>query len=78
MSMGNSMGAAALTVAFFVSLYGTAASLGGALTGRRNLIRSSMYSVYLSFVLVTISSVALLRAFLARDFSLLYVLEYSI
>ncbi len=76
-SMVNSMGAAALTVAFFVSLYGTAASLGGAITGRKNLIRSSMYSVYLSFVLVTISSVALLRAFLARDFSLLYVFEYS-
>ena len=44
-SMFNSMGAAALAVAFFVSLYGTAASLGGAITGRRNLIRSSMYSV---------------------------------
>ena len=48
-SMINSMGAAALSVAFFVTLYGTAAALGGAITRRQDLIRSSMYSVYLSF-----------------------------
>ncbi|MDF1536763.1 MAG: heme lyase CcmF/NrfE family subunit [bacterium] len=71
------MGAAALFVALLVSLYGTGAALAGALNGRRNLVKSSLLSVYLSFVLVTISSAALLRAFLARDFSILYVFEYS-
>ena len=78
------MGAAALLVAFFVSLYGTGASLAGALSGRgdflsrrRNLIKSSELAVYLNFGLLTVASAALLKAFLARDFSLLYVFEYS-
>ncbi|MCJ7499449.1 heme lyase CcmF/NrfE family subunit [bacterium] len=81
----NAMGDAALLVAFFVSLYGTGAALvgalaghgGGALAGRRNLIKSSRFAVYLTFGLLTIASAALLKAFLARDFSLLYVFEYS-
>lgn len=73
----NSMGAAALLVAFFVSLYGTGASLAGALFGRRNLIKSSELAVYLNLGLLTAASAALLNAFLARDFSLLYVFEYS-
>jgi cytochrome c-type biogenesis protein CcmF len=82
----NSMGAAALLVAFFVSLYGTGAALGGALLGRegggvlsrsRNLIKSSELAAYLNLGLLTAASAALLKAFLARDFSLLYVFEYS-
>jgi cytochrome c-type biogenesis protein CcmF len=82
----NAMGAAALMVAFFVSLYGTGAALAGALSrrgggsalyGRRNLIKSSEFAVYLNLGLLTIASAALLKAFLARDFSLLYVFEYS-
>ena len=80
------MGAAALLVAFFVSLYGTGVALAGALSGRgpegdlsrrRGLIKSSELAVYLNFGLLTIASAALLRAFLVRDFSLLYVFEYS-
>ena len=80
------MGSAALTVAFIVSLYGTGAALAGALFRRggsrnllwqRNLIRSSELAVYLNLALLTAASAALLRAFLARDFSLLYVFEYS-
>jgi cytochrome c-type biogenesis protein CcmF len=82
----NAMGAAALLVAFFVSLYGTGAALvsalsgrrgAGVLSGRRNLIKSSELAVYLNFGLLTVASAALLKAFLARDFSLLYVFEYS-
>jgi len=73
----NAMGAAALLVAFFVSLYGTGASLVSALSGRRNLIKSSELAVYLNLGLLTVASAALLKAFLARDFSLLYVFEYS-
>ncbi|MDF1527032.1 MAG: heme lyase CcmF/NrfE family subunit [bacterium] len=81
----NAVGDAALIVAFFVSLYGTGAALagalagngGGVLAGRRNLIKSSRLAVYLTFGLLTIASAALLKAFLARDFSLLYVFEYS-
>jgi cytochrome c-type biogenesis protein CcmF len=89
----NAMGDAALLVAFFVSLYGTGASLAGALSGqrglnalaaggstlagRRNLLKSSELAVYLNFALLTAASAALLKAFLVRDFSLLYVFEYS-
>lgn len=73
----NNMGAAALLVAFFVSLYGAGVSLAGALSGRRNLIRSSERAVYLNMGLLTAASAALLKAFLTRDFSLLYVFEYS-
>ena len=83
------MGDAALMVAFFVSLYGTGAAFVGALSmrggwgrkgvlsGRHSLIKSSELAVYLNFGLLTIASAALLRAFLVRDFSLLYVFEYS-
>jgi len=84
----NAMGDAALLVAFFVSLYGTVASLlaalsmrgekkEGASAGGDNLFKSSRLAVYLTFGLLTVSSAALLKAFLARDFSLLYVFEYS-
>jgi len=71
------MGDAALLVAFLVSLYGTGASLGGALLKRPEFIKSSEHAVYLNFGLLTAASAALFRAFLARDFSLLYVFEYS-
>jgi len=82
----NTMGAAALLVAFFVSLYGTGASLAsarsmqgrqGTLAGRRNLIKSYELAVYLNLGLLTVAAAALINAFLARDFSLLYVFEYS-
>ncbi len=82
----NTMGAAALLVAFFVSLYGTGVSLAsarsmqgrqGTLGGRRNLIKSSELAVYLNLGLLTVAAAALINAFLARDFSLLYVFEYS-
>jgi len=73
----NSMGDAALLVAFFVCLCGAGLSLGGVLAKRSELIKSSEHAVYLSFGLLTVASVALMRAFLARDFSLLYVFEYS-
>ncbi len=71
------MGAAALLVAFFVCVYGTGASLAGAVTGRRGFLRSSRWAVYLNLLLLTVASGALLRAFLARDFTLLYVFQYS-
>ena len=82
----NEMGSAALTVAFFVSLYGMCASLAGALGRRKNdaplqwrhnIRKSSELAVYLNFGLLTAASAALLNAFLTRDFSLLYVFEYS-
>jgi cytochrome c-type biogenesis protein CcmF len=81
----NAMGAAALMVAFFVSFYGTGAALAGALLvrggggrpGRRKLIKSSELAVYLNLSFLTVASAALLRAFMTRDFSLLYVFEYS-
>jgi cytochrome c-type biogenesis protein CcmF len=73
----NSMGSSALLVAFLVSLYGTGAALGGALSGRRKLIKSSELAVYLNLGFLTAASAALLKAFLVRDFSLLYVFQYS-
>ena len=50
---------------------------GGAIYSYRNLIKSSELAVYLNFALLTAASAALLKAFLARDFSLIYVFEYS-
>jgi cytochrome c-type biogenesis protein CcmF len=73
----NAIGASALFVAFLVSLYGTGISLAGSVTGRRTLIRSGEFSVIINFLLLSISSAVLLQAFLSRDFSLLYVFEYS-
>jgi len=73
----NSMGASALFVAFLVSLYGSIAALSGARGGKNNVVKSAEIAVLANLVLVTIASGALMRAFLARDFSLEYVYGYS-
>ncbi|GBE14762.1 cytochrome c-type biogenesis protein CcmF [bacterium BMS3Abin14] len=71
------MGSAALIVAFPVAIYGMAASLFGAIRHKDEFVRSAGYAVYLNFFLVTAAAVSLLHAFIARDFSLQYVYEYS-
>ena len=72
----TSMGAAALFVAFLVAIYGTVVSLVGAVKRRKELVRSAEISAYINFVLITAASIALLYAFITRDFSLEYVYEY--
>ena len=71
-----SMGAAALFVAFLVAIYGTIASLAGAVNKRKELVRSAEAAAYVNFFLVTAASIGLLYSFITRDFSLKYVYEY--
>ena len=73
----TSMGSAALLVALLTAAYGTVASLAGAVRKREDFVRSAESATYVNLALVTVSSLALLYAFLVHDFSLQYVYGYS-
>ncbi|UCF31010.1 MAG: heme lyase CcmF/NrfE family subunit [bacterium] len=73
----TAMGSSALLVAFPVAVYGAAVSAAGGIRKRNDLVRSAEAAVYVNFLLLTAGSLALLSAFLVRDFSVKYVYEYS-
>lgn len=71
------IGQLSLLIAFAVSLYAIFAFAGSIRSKRQDLIKSGENSVYAVSVLMTIASAALLYAFLSRDFSVVYVYNYS-
>jgi cytochrome c-type biogenesis protein CcmF len=73
----NEIGRLSLLVAFFVSFYALVSSIFSAKTKREDFKKSSENAILSTCVLIIISSVALLSAFITRDFSLRYVAEYS-
>jgi cytochrome c-type biogenesis protein CcmF len=67
--MGASVGRAALVLALFVCIYGIAASLYGARSGRREWVDSGRRSVYALAVIVSVAFGILEIGFLRSDFS---------
>src|SRR5262245_66473947 len=71
------LGRLAVCLALLCAVFSIAASIGGALRRRRDVIRSGEHAAYAAFGLVAVAAVILLRALLTRDFSLEYVAAYS-
>ncbi len=66
-----------LLTAFMLTAYTIWAGASGIKLRNNTLLKNAQLAIYGYFFLVTISVVLLLYAFLARDFSLRYVAEYS-
>ncbi|MFV1988500.1 MAG: heme lyase CcmF/NrfE family subunit [Gemmatimonadota bacterium] len=75
--MITTLGAFAIAFALVVNLYGTVAAFTGGQKRRADLVRSARRSLFLGFGLLSIASIALLYAFLSRDFGVEYVTNYS-
>jgi cytochrome c-type biogenesis protein CcmF len=73
----NEIGEYSLLVGFGVSVYAVVASFWGAKTGGKQMIKSAEYAMAALFMLVSISSIALINALYANDFSLEYVYSYT-
>jgi len=73
----NEIGALALRLAFVVSIYAFVVAIWGSYSRRRSLVVSARRAVYSSCALVSVATFVLWRALVVRDFSLLYVAEYS-
>ncbi len=75
--MINNIGYACLAAAFGVSLYGLLVPHLGVRRNNWNLIRSAQFATILNFVFVLCAGAALMRAFIADDFSVKFVWETS-
>ena len=73
----TSIGYQALIIALVLSAYSIVAYILGRKTHSAKYIESANNAVYANFILITISSVALLYALITRDFQVEYVAHYS-
>ncbi|MCL5735344.1 MAG: heme lyase CcmF/NrfE family subunit [Actinobacteria bacterium] len=73
----SAVGYTALLMAVVISAYGIIASLVGARTGRRNLIKSGENAVYALCGVVVLAALVLMLALVSRDFTLEYVAGYT-
>ena len=71
------IGRLATCLALLFAVYAVAASIGGALRRRGQLVRSGEHAAYVVFGLVLAAAAILVRALLQHDFSLEYVAAYS-
>jgi len=71
------VGRSALTLALLIAVYGVAASLYGARTGRRQWVDSGRRAVYSLAAVLTVAFVVLEAAFLRSDFSFQLVASHS-
>jgi cytochrome c-type biogenesis protein CcmF len=71
------LGRAALSLALLIAVYGIAASLYGARTGRRPWVDSGRRAVYALAAVLTVAFVVLEAAFLRSDFSFAVVASHS-
>jgi cytochrome c-type biogenesis protein CcmF len=70
-------GRAALSLALLIAVYGIAASLYGARSGRRQWVHSGRRAVYALAAVLTVAFVVLEAAFLRSDFSFAVVASHS-
>lgn len=73
----SEIGRLAIVLGFIVALWGTAASILGALRRDKALIASGTHAAYAFSALTGIAVLALLQLLLARDFNVEYVASYS-
>lgn len=73
--MTRLVGHSALLVALGVAAFGAVMSLAGARRQRAEMIRAGERSVYIVFWLVTVATLAMVYALVARDFSISYVAQ---
>ncbi len=66
-----------LVLAAILAAWSIASSYLGSISPSTNLIKSSRITAFLSFILITISSIALVRAFVSDNFNVEYVAQYS-
>jgi cytochrome c-type biogenesis protein CcmF len=71
------LGRAALSLALLIAVYGIAASLYGARSGRRQWVDSGRRAVYALAAVLTVAFVVLEAAFLRSDFSFAVVASHS-
>jgi cytochrome c-type biogenesis protein CcmF len=73
----NEIGELCLLLSLGIAVYSSIVSVLGEKRKRKGLIASAENSLFVLFVLITISSATLISAFLRRDFSVEYVANYS-
>ena len=71
------LGRLAVCLALVCALFSAGAAILGGARRRADLVRSATHAAYACFALVALATGLLLRALLARDFSLEYVAAYS-
>ena len=71
------IGQIALVIALLLAIYSAVASIIGTRRGLPDLVTSSRRGMLAVFGLTTIAAIALLYAFLSRDFQVAYVYQYS-
>jgi cytochrome c-type biogenesis protein CcmF len=71
------LGRLAICLALVCAVFSAGVSILGAVRRRADLVRSGTHGAYACFALVALATGLLLRALLARDFSLEYVAAYS-
>ena len=75
--MINNIGFAFLAAALAVSVYGILVPHMGVRRNNWNLVRSAQFATILNFIFVGVASAVLIRAFLADDFSVMFVWQNS-
>ena len=73
----SDLGRLAVCLALVCALFGSGASIVGALRRRADLVRSGTHAAYACFGLVALATALLLQALLIHDFSIEYVAAYS-
>jgi cytochrome c-type biogenesis protein CcmF len=73
----NEIGEYSLLLGLGVSAYAAVASIWGARTGGKQMIKSAEYAMAALFALLCIASIALFRALYGNDFSIEYVYSYT-
>jgi cytochrome c-type biogenesis protein CcmF len=73
----SDLGSVALWIALLIGIWGSATAFISGRTGREDLARSAERSVLVTWGLLVVASIALIRALLAHDFSIEYVASYT-
>ncbi|MBI4319621.1 MAG: heme lyase CcmF/NrfE family subunit [Chloroflexi bacterium] len=71
------VGYGAMVIGLVIAAYTAVAATSGAMKGYPELLRSARNGVLVTFGLTSLASAALVYAFLARDFGVQYVAQYS-
>jgi cytochrome c-type biogenesis protein CcmF len=69
------IGYSAVVIALILAVYGMVATVAGARTRRRDLVRSGQSATYANFVLMLLANLAMVYALVTHDFSIHYVAQ---
>ncbi|MBI5787901.1 MAG: heme lyase CcmF/NrfE family subunit [Candidatus Schekmanbacteria bacterium] len=72
-----SIGEFSIHLAFFLAAYGAVAAIVGVVLKEERFVKSAEYTGYALLLLLTVTSAALIHAFVTRNFEIQYVYHYS-